>query len=115
MASSATVASLAEKDAEIGQLKAEKYTNDKLGETYIALNNQINKVAGDLATKDKVKQLIKPLDMLSDNGTFDVDQLHTNLTKTLEKFGGTFHVNYLNYNFDGEDLERIFGYLRGEL
>lgn len=50
MASSATVASLAEKDAEIGQLKAEKYTNDKLGETYIALNNQINKVAGDLAT-----------------------------------------------------------------
>ena len=46
---SATVASLAEKDAEIGQLKAEKYTNDKLGETYIALNNQINKVAGDLA------------------------------------------------------------------
>ena len=50
MASSATVASLAEKDAEIGQLKAEKYTNDKLGETYIALNNQINKVDGDLAT-----------------------------------------------------------------
>lgn len=50
MASSATVASLAEKDAEIGQLKAEKYTNDKLSETYIALNNQINKVAGDLAT-----------------------------------------------------------------
>ena len=47
---SATVASLAEKDSEIGQLKAEKYTNDKLGETYIALNNQINKVAGDLAT-----------------------------------------------------------------
>ena len=46
---SATVASLAEKDAEIGQLKAEKYTNDKLGEAYIALNNQINKVAGDLA------------------------------------------------------------------
>ena len=53
--------------------------------------------------------------MLSDNGTFDVDQLHTNLAKTLEKFGGTFHVNYLNYNFDGEDLKRIFGYLRGEL
>lgn len=50
MASSATVASLAEKDAEIGQLRAEKYTNDKLGETYIALSNQINKVAGDLAT-----------------------------------------------------------------
>lgn len=50
LAGNAAVASLAEKDAEIGQLKAEKYTNDKLSETYIALNSQINKVAGDLAT-----------------------------------------------------------------
>lgn len=49
MAGNAMVATLAEKDAEIGQLKAEKYTNDKLGEAYIALNNQINKVASDLA------------------------------------------------------------------
>ena len=50
LAGNACVASLAEKDAEIGQLKAEKYTNDKLSEAYIALNGQINKVAGDLAT-----------------------------------------------------------------
>ncbi len=49
LAGNAAVASLAEKDAEIGQLKAEKYTNDKLADTYINLNNQINKVAGDLA------------------------------------------------------------------
>ena len=46
----AAVAALAEKDAEIGQLKAEKYTNDKVSETYIGLNAQINKVASDLAT-----------------------------------------------------------------
>ena len=32
-----------------GQLM-EKYNNDKLADTYISLNNQINKVAGDLAT-----------------------------------------------------------------
>lgn len=50
LAGNAAVASLAEKDAEIGQLKAEKYTNDKLAETYISLNNQIHTVAGDLAT-----------------------------------------------------------------
>ena len=50
IASNATMAALAQKDAEIGQLKAEKYTNDKLADTYISLNNQINKVAGDLAT-----------------------------------------------------------------
>lgn len=49
LAGNAAVASLAEKDAEIGQLKAEKYTNDKLAETYIGLNVQINKVASDLA------------------------------------------------------------------
>ena len=68
-----------------------------------------------LQGKDKVKQLIKPLDMLSDNVTFDVDQMQTNLVKTIDKFGGTFHVDYLNYNFDRYDLEKIFSYLRGEL
>lgn len=38
------VAVLAEKDAEIGQLKAEKYTNDEIAKTYIALNSEIGKV-----------------------------------------------------------------------
>lgn len=51
MASSATVATLAEKDAEIGQLKAEKYTNDQVAKTYIALNSEIGKVS------DKVNEL----------------------------------------------------------
>ena len=40
----AMVATLAEKDAEIGQLKAEKYTNDQVAKTYIALNSEIGKV-----------------------------------------------------------------------
>ena len=51
MASSATVASLAEKDAEIGQLKAEKYTNDQVAKTYIALHSELGKVS------DKVNDL----------------------------------------------------------
>lgn len=51
MASSATVATLAEKDAEIGQLKAEKYTNDEIAKTYIALHSEIGKVS------DKVNDL----------------------------------------------------------
>lgn len=50
LAGNAAVASLAEKDAEIGQLKAEKYTNDKIADSYINLNNRINSVAADLAT-----------------------------------------------------------------
>lgn len=45
MASSATVATLAEKDAEIGQLKAEKYTNDQVAKTYIALHSELGKVS----------------------------------------------------------------------
>ena len=44
MAGNAMVATLAEKDAEIGQLKAEKYTNDQVAKTYIALNSEIGKV-----------------------------------------------------------------------
>lgn len=51
MAGNAMVATLAEKDAEIGQLKAEKYTNDQVAKTYIALNSEIGKVS------DKVNEL----------------------------------------------------------
>lgn len=48
--STAMSAVLAEKDSQIARLAAEKYTNDKIAETYISLNDQIHKVAGDLAT-----------------------------------------------------------------
>lgn len=43
-------AALSQKDSEIAKLSAEKYTDNKIGESYIALNNQINNVARDLAT-----------------------------------------------------------------
>ncbi len=33
------------KDAEIGQLKAEKYTNDQVAKTYIALHSELGKVS----------------------------------------------------------------------
>ena len=48
---SGAVAVMAEKDAEIGQLKAEKYTNDEVAKTYIALHSEIEKVS------DKVNDL----------------------------------------------------------
>lgn len=47
--STALSAMLSQKDSEIAKLSAEKYTDNKIGETYIALNNQINNVAKDLA------------------------------------------------------------------
>lgn len=48
--STAVSAALSQKDSEIAKLSAERYTDNKIGETYIALNNQINNVAKDLAT-----------------------------------------------------------------
>ena len=48
--STAVSAALSQKDSEIAKLSAEKYTDNKIGESYIALNNQINNVARDLAT-----------------------------------------------------------------
>lgn len=47
--STALSVALSQKDSEIAKLSAEKYTDNKIGESYIALNNQINNVAKDLA------------------------------------------------------------------
>lgn len=43
------VTALAAKDAEIGELKAEKYTDNKVDGLNLALTNKINAVAADLA------------------------------------------------------------------
>ena len=50
VASTAMSAALSQKDSEIAKLSAEKYTDNKISESYIALNNQINTVARDLAS-----------------------------------------------------------------
>lgn len=50
VASTAMSAALSQKDSEIAKLSAEKYTDNKISETYISLNNQINTVAKDLAS-----------------------------------------------------------------
>ena len=46
----AYVAALAAKDAEIGELKAEKYTDNRVDALNLNLTNKINSVAADLAT-----------------------------------------------------------------
>lgn len=50
IASTAMSAALSQKDSEIAKLSAEKYTDNKISESYIALNSQINTVARDLAS-----------------------------------------------------------------
>lgn len=44
------VAALAQKDAEIGELKAEKYTDNRVDALNLALTNRMNAIAADLAT-----------------------------------------------------------------
>lgn len=91
LAGNAAVASLAEKDAEIGQLKAEKYTNDKLAETYINLNAQINKVAGDLATLSlnnerrigTLEGQVTALAQATNNAIAGINNTLSQLTKTI--------------------------------
>ena len=91
IASNATMAALAQKDAEIGQLKAEKYTNDKLADTYISLNNQINKVAGDLATlslnnERRISTLegqISTLAQATNTAIAGINNTLSNITKTV--------------------------------
>lgn len=48
--STAYSAVLSQKDSKIASLTAEKYTDNKIADTYIGLNNQINALADRLAT-----------------------------------------------------------------
>lgn len=43
------ITAMAQKDAEIGELKAEKYTDNKVDALALAMTNRINDVAADLA------------------------------------------------------------------
>lgn len=61
---------------------------------------------------NKVKDMLAPLNFLADSdGKFDKDTLYTNLKTTLEKIGGNLHIKQLNYDFDNEDLDKVFEYL----
>lgn len=65
-----------------------------------------------LQAKPRLDNLINGLNMLSDNGNFDVDELCGNLNKSLDKMGGSFTLPFIDYKFDKEDLDKIIMYLR---
>lgn len=65
-----------------------------------------------LQAKPRLDNLISGLNMLSDNGQFDIDEIGGNLGKALEKMGGSFTLPFIDYKFDKDDLDKIIVYLR---
>lgn len=65
-----------------------------------------------LQNKDKVLNMINALSLLSDDNTFELEILHQNMDKTLNKIGGKLTIPFINYNFDSSDLNSIFTYAR---
>ena len=66
-----------------------------------------------LQGKPKIEQMFKSLKALADDqGMFDVDVLHTNLTQSLKVMGGILNIPLINYNFDQQDLDQVFEYIR---
>lgn len=66
-----------------------------------------------LQSKTKLKQMISQLKFLADdNGMFEVEDLHTNLSSALDAMNGIFTIPLINYNFDKQDLEQVFNYAK---
>ena len=47
-----------------------------------------------------------------ENGEFNLEELHQNLSKALSKMGSKYTIPLINYNLDNEDLNTIFEYIR---
>lgn len=65
-----------------------------------------------LQSKPRINKLINGLNMLSDDGKFDVDELGNNLRQALEKMGGAFTLPIIGYTLDKDDLNKIIEHLR---
>lgn len=65
-----------------------------------------------LQAKPRLESLISGLNMLSDDGVFDYDELHKNVLQALQKMGGSYTIPVLDYTIDNADIEAIFSYMR---
>lgn len=66
-----------------------------------------------LQGKPKIEQMLSNLKLLADDqGLFEVDTLHDNLVQSLKVMGGIYTIPLINYNFDQQDLEKVFNYIR---
>ena len=65
-----------------------------------------------LQGKVKIETFLAQIDFLSDNGNFDLDILHKNLQASLDAMNGVFTIPLINYNFDKQDLDKVFEYAK---
>ena len=65
-----------------------------------------------LQGKTKIETFLAQIDFLSDNGNFNLDTLHKNLQASLDAMNGVFTIPLINYNFDKQDLDKVFEYAK---
>ena len=65
-----------------------------------------------LQGKTKIETFLAQIGFLSDNGNFDLDTLHKNLQASLDAMNGVFTIPLINYNFDKQDLDKVFDYAK---
>ena len=66
-----------------------------------------------LQGKTKLTEMLNSLSYLSDNGSLDLELLHQNMARALNKMGGKLTIPFINYNLDNSDLNSIFTIARG--
>jgi len=66
-----------------------------------------------LQGKSKIQDMLSNLSILADEqGNFNYTDLQNNLIKSFEIMGNQFTVSIINYNFDRNDLNKIFEYCK---
>lgn len=66
-----------------------------------------------LQGKSKIQDMLSNLSILADEqGNFNYTDLQNNLIKSFEIMGNQFTVPIINYNFDRNDLNKIFEYCK---
>lgn len=62
-----------------------------------------------LQNQSKVDEMLEPMKVFADaDGNFDLDYTKANANVALEKAGGVMTLPYINYNFDKDDLDKVF-------
>lgn len=62
-----------------------------------------------LQNQNSIDEMLNPVKAFADkDGYFDLDTTKANANVALEKAGGVITLDVLNYNFDKDDLEKLF-------
>lgn len=67
-----------------------------------------------LANQKKIDDIIQNLGILDEKGEFDLDEIFDYASQALEKAGGSLNIPKINWNFDKDDLTKIYNILKGD-